>query len=140
MDRFRTCLCYLLLLKLHAMYKPPLHLINFFYSQLTSLYCFSKRVFYMKSTAFFVYNRWVNIFPHSTTPDGSFCCLSFHFSRLKRVNFRHSIRTCQTVSKEWPHLYFSLATIFWLYKNEESLIFPVCICTSKKLCGFFSLV
>ena len=60
------------------MYNPPLHLITFFYSQLTSLYCFSKRVLRMKSTAFFVYGGWVNIFLHSITPNGSFRCSSFH--------------------------------------------------------------
>ena len=129
MGRLRTCPRHPLLLKLHAMYKPPLHLINFFYSQLTSLYCFSKRVFHMKSTAFFVYDGWVNIFLHSTTPNGSFRCSSFHISCLKRLNFRHSINTCRTVCEVWPHSHFSLSTIFRLYKNERSPIFPVLICT-----------
>lgn len=32
----------------------------------------------MKSTSFFVYSGWVNIFFHSTTPNGSFRCSSFH--------------------------------------------------------------
>ena len=107
---------------------------------LTSLYCFSKRVLRMKSTAFFVYGGWVNIFLHSITPNGSFRCSSFHISCLKRLNFRHSIKTCRTVCEVWPHSHCSLSTIFRLYKNERSPIFPVLICTSKELCGFFSLV
>ena len=39
----------------YAVYNPPLHLIAFFYSQLTPWYCFSKRILRIKSTAFFVY-------------------------------------------------------------------------------------
>ena len=84
--RLRTCPRHP---KLHTMYNPPLHIIAFFYSQLTSWYCFSKRVLRMKSTAFFVYGRWVNIFFHSITPNGFFRCSSFHsltaFKNTSRV-------------------------------------------------------
>ena len=44
------------------------------------LYCFSKRVLRIKSTAFFVYGGCVNIFFHSTTLNGSLRCSSFHIS------------------------------------------------------------
>ena len=49
----RTCPRHRRLLKLHAIYNPPLHLIAFLYSQLTPWYCFSKRVLLMNSIAFF---------------------------------------------------------------------------------------
>ena len=130
-DRLRNCPRYPRLLKLHAMYNPPLHVIAFFYSQLTSWYCFSKRVHRMKSTAFFVYGGWVNIFFHSISPNGSFRCSSFHISCLKRLDFRHSITTCRTVCQVWPHSHLSLSTIFRPYKNERSPIFPVLICSIR---------
>ena len=136
----RTCPRHRRLLKLHAIYNPPLHLIAFLYSQLTPWYCFSKRVLRMKSIAFFVYGGCVNIFFHSTTPNGSLRRSSFHISCLRRLNFRHSIRTCRTVCEVWPHSQRLSSTIFRVYKNERSPIFPVLICTSKELCGFFSLV
>ena len=80
----RTCPRHRRLLKLHAIYNPPLHLIAFLYSQLTPWYCFSKRVLRMKSIAFFVYGGCVNIFFHSTTPNGSLRRSSFHISCLRR--------------------------------------------------------
>lgn len=56
MGRLRACPRHSPLLKSHAIYNFSLHSITFFYSQLTSLYCFSNRVLRMKSTAFFVYS------------------------------------------------------------------------------------
>ena len=44
------------LLKLHAIYNPPLHpTASIFYSQLTLWYCFNKRVLRIKPAALFVY-------------------------------------------------------------------------------------
>lgn len=140
MNRFQTCLCYLLLLKLHAIYKPLLHLLNFFYLQLTSLYCFSNQVFCMKSKTFFVHNGWVNIFIHSTTLNSSFSCLSFNISCHKLPNFWYFIKRCRIVCKLWQHLHYSLLTIFRLYKNKQNPIFLVLIYTNNELCDFFSLV
>ena len=91
----RTCPRHRRLLKLHAIYNPPLHLIAFLYSQLTPWYCFSKRVLRMKSIAFFVYggcglkrlallsavNFWVLIGQH----------FSFRFLARKRDS---SFRDC----------------------------------------------
>ncbi len=111
-----------------------------FLLQLTPWYCFNKQVFRIKSTAFFVYGGWVNIFFHSTTPNGSLRCSSSHVSCLSRLNFRHSIKMCRTVCEVWPHSHRSSSTIFRPYKNERSPIFPVLIGTSEELCGFFRLV
>lgn len=91
-------------------------------------------------TVFFANGGWVKIFFHSTTSNGSFLCSFFHISCLQRLNFRHSIKTCQIFCKVWRHLQRSLSTIFWLYKNERSPIFHVLISTNKWLCGFVSLV
>ena len=121
----QTCPLHRRLLKLHAIYNPPLRLIAFLYSQLIPWYCFSKRVLRMKSIAFFVYGGCVNIFFHSTTPNGSLRRSSFHISCLRRLNFRHSIRTCRTVCEVWPHSQRLSSTIFRVYKNERSRIFPV---------------
>ena len=107
------------LLKLHPIYNPPLHLLAFFYSQLTPWYCFSKRVLRIKSIAFFVYGGCVNIFFHSTTPNGSLRRSSFHISCLRRLNFRHSIRMCRTVCEVWPHSHRSSSTIFRLTSFEH---------------------
>lgn len=104
-----------------------------FYSHITPWYCLNKRVFRINSRAFFMCGGWVNIFFHSTTPNGSLRCSSF----LSRLNFRHSTKICRTVCKVWPHSHRSLSTIFRLCKNERSPIFPFLICTSKELCGFF---
>lgn len=90
--------------------------------------------------AFFVNGGRVKIFFHSTTPNDSFLCSSFHISCLQRLNFRHSIKTCRTVCEVWPHSRRSLSTISRLYKNEPSPIFDVLICTSKWLRSFVSLV
>ncbi len=62
-------------LKTRAMYNPPLPLITIFlYFQLALCYCFNMRVFRMKSTSFFVYRGWVNIFLYSITPNGPLRC------------------------------------------------------------------
>ncbi len=142
MGRLRTYPRHPSLLKLRAMYVQSsiTPYCPVFYSQLSSLYCFSKRVLRIKSTAFFVYGGWVKIFFHSTTLNGSFRCSSFHISCLKWLNFRHSIKLCRTVCEVWPHSHLSFPTNFRLYKNERNPIFPVLICTTKQLCGFFSLV
>ena len=87
-----------------------------------------------------MYGGCVNIFFHSTTPNGSLRRSPFHISCLRRLNFRHSIKICRTVCEVWPHSHRSSSTIFRLYKNERRPIFPVLISTSKGLCGFFSLV
>ena len=93
-----------------AVYNPPLHLIAFLYSQLTSWYCFSKRVLRMKSTAFFVYGGWVNIFVHSTTPCGAASLLQTNDAESSRITW-----------ESWLHkLHALLVIIGWELSLEIS--------------------
>lgn len=118
------------------MYNPPLHLMTFFYSQLTSLYCFNKRVLRMKATAFFEYCGWVNIFFYSTTINGSFRCSSFHISCLKQLNSRHSIQIRRTICGNWPHSLRSLSTFSGCIKMSKVRFFLSSFAQLRKFAAF----
>ena len=52
-----------MIIYMQYMYNPPLHLIaSSFTPSYSPWYCFSKRIFRIKSTAFFVYGGFFNIF------------------------------------------------------------------------------
>lgn len=87
-----------------------------------------------------MYGGWINIFFHSTTPNGSLRCSFFHVSCLRLLIFQHCIKMCGTICEVWPHSHRSLSAIFRLYNDERSPNSSVLICTSKEPCSFFTLV
>ena len=98
MGRLRTCPRHPRLLKLHSTYNPPLHLIAPLLLPANPWYCFNKRFFRIKSTAFFVYGGWINIFFHSTTPNGSLRCSSFYVSSEFSTFHQNGPTVCEVTS------------------------------------------
>lgn len=132
MGRLRTSSTILKMTLQHTMLR--LHLIAFFYSQLTPWYCFSKRVLRIISTAFFVYGGCVNFFFHSTILNDSLRSSSFHISCLRRLNFRHSIRpnSLRGMTATEPLTLNYFPTVWkWGEPNCRGVCIQVRHCTSR---------